>query len=200
MTRRGDRDWSEVLVGTVVLLLILSIGLGSYAVSRGVDNEEAKELFAEYYEQTAKQKNQLCKEPGNKDQAECQEEAPPPEVVEKTVTVPVGPTTTQVDASVRRFLPLLVGESVAAFCADGACEGSEGKRGKQGIQGERGERGLPGQPGAEGPKGEPGGPGKDGAHVVKVECSTSTFGSYQFVFTFSDGTSYSAECSSGGQQ
>jgi hypothetical protein len=108
-----------------------------------------------------------------------------------------------------------IAEAVADYCAKGACIGDRGRDGKDGSTGPQGPGPTSdqiatavaaycaggkctGPAGKDGKDGAPGAPGKDGAKgdtgtsVSGVECDRGTG---TFVFTFSDGSSRTVECS-----
>lgn len=134
------------------------------------------------------------------------------------------PTQTQVRAAVAdycagdRCKPVVtrsqVNQAVANYCANGACRGrdgvsTDGTDGKPGADGTDGTDGTDGPPGP-GPTdeqiaqavadycadskcvGKPGADGKDGTSITDVTCDRGTG---TFVFTFSDGTTRTVECS-----
>lgn len=196
------RNWRETLTGVVVVLLVLSIGLASYAVNRSTSKDETAEIVAKYI-------SELCKDKENKDKAECQTNAP--EVIEGGGTDPVivGPTNAQVRAQVRVLLPPMIGQSVALYCANDFCKGGDGKTwpkpkdGKNGTNGTDGKDStVPGPEGKQGPAGPagpagadstvPGPAGKDGRSITGVTCKGLT--PQQFTYTYSDGTSDTFEC------
>jgi hypothetical protein len=200
--RAEGHNWGRTLPLVLVIGLLMAIGLAGYAVDRGVDDKEAKDIFAQYYEDAAEKKNELCKDPANKSKPECAERAPEPEDITGEDPVPVGPSDAQVRAQVRLLLPVLLGQSVAQYCAGGACDGEKGDKGDPG-EGEKGEKGDPGEEGPPGPptpgeKGDKGDPGEEGPSgppgrgITSVTCKGLT--PVTFTFTYSDGTTETVEC------
>jgi hypothetical protein len=203
-----------------VLGLIAAIGLSGFAVQRGVDSKEARDIFAEYYEDTAEKKNDLCDDKVNKAKPECATEAPEPEKIEQADPVAIAPSTAQVNASVRAILPALLAQGIGEYCANDACKGTDGES----LVGEKGDKGDKGDPGEQGPpgesikgdKGDPGTPATDEQilaavalllpgiledyfeenpvkEITDVSCE-GNLTPMSFTYTYSDGTTETIEC------
>lgn len=73
-------------------------------------------------------------------------------------------------------------------------DGSPGAPGSDGSPGAQGSTGPAGPPGADGSPGAPGQPGADGRGVVSISCTSNSPRQFEFLFTFSDGTSQTVSC------
>jgi len=149
------------------LAIAAAVALSSYALARQSDAEDVRDIVAGYYEDTRDDVVALCDDKENADRPECATKPPPAQdIVETPPDAVAGPpgspaSQAQVDASVRRLLPLMLGSEVVDFCADDRCVGPRGNPGRDGDDST-----IPGPPGPAGADstvpGPPGPPGEDG--------------------------------------
>lgn len=224
MTRRTiNRPMLGVLIGIVVGALFAGVALTIYA-QRATDATEAAQVGAGVVEEVqaacadedSDPDQDVIRSAGlcdSADQAAAELEASPAEVSvagpagRDGATGPAGqdgqdgergprgppPAFTTVLAAVRTSLDEACG---------GSCEGSRGATGAAGAPGAAstvpGPQGEPGRDGADstvpGPRGEAGQNGKDAPRVVAIACAVLGGGS--FTFTFDDGSTVSADCTS----
>jgi len=166
----GPSKWPGRLIWTVAAIAAIAVIQSTVALTRQADAEQVRDIVASYYEDTRDDVVALCDDKDNADRPECAKTPPPAEDIVETppdaLPGPPGPPASmaQVDASVRRLLPLMLGSEVVAFCADDRCVGPRGNPGTDGDDSTV--PGPQGEPGADstvpGPQGEQGPPGEDG--------------------------------------
>ena len=194
-------------LGIVVLLIALPVALGVGGWVAG-DALNEKDAVVEHYDDTRDDVVDLCKDKENADKPECAATPPPPEdIVDEATTGDDEPSDAQIRAVVNDLLPPLLGQSVAAYCADDACKGDTPPKAKDGKdadpQTDDEVRALiaeacaaDGDPSCEGTDGTsppPAEDGEDAPTVTGITCSGMN-PPESFTFTFSDGSAITAEC------
>ena len=194
-------------LGIVVLLIALPVALGVGGWVAG-DALNEKDAVVEHYDDTRDDLVDVCKDEDNADKPECASTPPPPEdIVDEATTDDGEPSDAQVRAAVNDRLPVLIGQGIAAYCADDRCKADTPPKPKDGEDGEDAPPLTQAQRaqdvadfcavngdcrGADGTNGTDGTDGEDAPTVTSITCTGMT--PVTFTYTFSDGSQIVAEC------